>query len=40
MEVLLSLPKQVCDLYGFKANDRLIIEPIGIRELKLKKIMN
>ena len=34
---IITIPKQVCDLYNFKPNDKFSIEPIGINELKLKK---
>lgn len=37
--LILTVPKQVCDLYKFKAGDIIEIEPIGIAELKIKKIM-
>jgi hypothetical protein len=36
--MVLTLPKQVCDLYNFKAGDRLSIEPIGAGELRIRKI--
>ena len=35
--LVLTIPKQVCDLYGFHDGDEMIIEPIGFNELKLKK---
>ena len=35
--LVITLPKQVCDLYEFKPNDIFNIEPIGNGELKLKK---
>ena len=35
---IITIPKQVCDLYGFKPNDKFSIEPIGIGELRLRKI--
>ena len=36
--LVITLPKQVCELYGFKIGDNLLIEPIGICELRLKKL--
>jgi len=36
--LVLTIPKQVADLYKFKAGDNIEIEPIGISELKIKKI--
>ena len=36
---IITIPKQVCDLYGFKQNDRFNIEPIGFNELRLRKIL-
>ena len=35
---VITIPKQVCDLYEFKPNDRFIIESIGNNELKLRKL--
>ncbi len=35
---VITIPKQVCDLYGFKPNDNFSIEPIGNGELRLRKI--
>ena len=35
---VITIPKQVCDLYGFKPNDRFSIEPIGNNELRLRKL--
>ncbi len=35
---VITIPKQVCDLYRFKAGDKLSIEPIGVGELRLRKI--
>jgi bifunctional DNA-binding transcriptional regulator/antitoxin component of YhaV-PrlF toxin-antitoxin module len=35
--IVITIPKQVCDLYGFKAGDKLSIEPIGVGELRLRK---
>ena len=35
---IITIPKQVCDLYGFKPNDRFSIEPIGNNELRLRKL--
>ena len=34
---VLTIPKQICDLYNMKQGDNISIEPIGIGELKLKK---
>ncbi|MCK5259289.1 MAG: AbrB/MazE/SpoVT family DNA-binding domain-containing protein [Thermoplasmatales archaeon] len=34
---VITIPKQVCDLYGFKPNDKFSIEPIGNDELRLRK---
>ena len=36
---VISIPKQVCDLYNFKPNDKLSIEPIGNNELRIRKII-
>jgi len=36
--LIITIPKQVCDLYGFKAGDMLSIEPIGVGELRLRKV--
>ena len=36
--LVITIPKQVCDLFGFKAGDQLSIEPIGTGELRLRKI--
>ncbi len=36
--LVITIPKQVCDLYNFKAGDKLRIEPIGIGELRLRKM--
>ena len=36
--LVITIPKQVCDLYNFKAGDNISIEPIGIGELRLRKI--
>ena len=35
---VITIPKQVCDLYGFKPNDTFSIEPIGNSELRLRKL--
>jgi len=35
---IITIPKQVCDLYDFKPNDMFSIEPIGNNELRLRKI--
>ena len=36
--LVITIPKQVCDLYNFRKNDILNIEPIGVGELRLRKI--
>ena len=36
--LVLTIPKQVCDLYNFQSGDKINIDPIGIGELKLKKM--
>ena len=36
--LVITLPKQVCDLYNFHAGDKINIEPFGIGELRLRKI--
>ena len=36
--LVITIPKQVCDLYNFKNGDMIDIEPMGINELRLKKI--
>jgi len=35
---VITIPKQVCDLYKFKPNDLFEIEPIGNNELRLTKV--
>jgi len=35
---IITIPKQVCDLYDFKPNDMFSIEPIGNNELRLRKV--
>jgi len=35
---VITIPKQVCDLYGFKSGDKFSIEPIGLGELRLRKL--
>ena len=35
---VITIPKQICDLYDFRNGDMLSIEPIGIGELRLRKI--
>ena len=35
---IITIPKQVCDLYNFKPNDKFRIEPIDNNELRLRKI--
>ena len=34
---VITIPKQVCDLYSFKPGDLIDIEPIAIGELRLRK---
>ena len=36
--LIVTVPRQVCDLYGFKDGDTMRIEPIGVGELRLYKI--
>lgn len=36
--LIITLPKQLCDLYNMKAGDSMKIEPIGNGELRLKKL--
>jgi antitoxin component of MazEF toxin-antitoxin module len=36
--LVLTLPKQLCDLYNFQPGDEINIEPLGIGELRLRKI--
>lgn len=36
--LIVTIPKQVCDLYGFKNGDMIEILPIGANELRLRKI--
>ncbi len=36
--LVITIPKQVCDLYGFRIGDIMSIEPIGVGELRLRKI--
>lgn len=35
--LVITIPKQVCHLYGFKGGDIMSIEPIGVGELRLRK---
>jgi bifunctional DNA-binding transcriptional regulator/antitoxin component of YhaV-PrlF toxin-antitoxin module len=35
--LVVTIPKQICDLYKMKNGDILEIEPIGIGELKIRK---
>ncbi|GAH09430.1 unnamed protein product, partial [marine sediment metagenome] len=35
--LIITIPKQVCDLYGFCNGDKMAIEPIGVGELRLRK---
>ena len=34
---VITIPKQICELYSFKAGDKLSLEPIGVGEIKLRK---
>lgn len=36
--LVVTIPKQVCDLFGFQNGDKMSIEPIGVGELRLRKI--
>ena len=36
---IITIPKQVCDLYNFKPNDRFNIEPIVNNELRSRKVL-
>lgn len=36
--LVVTIPKHVCDLYGFKNGDKMSIEPIGVGELRLRKV--
>ena len=36
--LVLTIPRQICDLYGFKNGDMITIEPIGVGELRLRKV--
>ncbi|MFE3845945.1 AbrB/MazE/SpoVT family DNA-binding domain-containing protein [Thermoplasmatota archaeon] len=35
---VITIPKQVCDLYNFHNGDEIKIEPIGNGELRFRKI--
>ena len=35
---VITIPKQVCDLYNFSPGDNFSIEPIGNNELRIRKI--
>jgi hypothetical protein len=35
--LIVTIPKQLCDLYKMKDGDMLEIEPIGYGELKIRK---
>ena len=35
--LVLTIPKQVCALYGFQDGDTMEIEPIGPGELRIRK---
>jgi len=37
---VITIPKQVCDLYSFKPGDIIEIEPISVGELRLRKNLN
>ncbi len=37
---VITIPKQVCDLYSFKPGDLIEIEPLTINELRLRKKIN
>jgi len=37
--LVVTIPKQICDLYKMKNGDMLEIEPIGTGELRLRKKM-
>ena len=36
--LVVTIPKQICDLYKMKNGDMMEIEPIGVGELRLKKL--
>ena len=38
--LVITLPKQICDLYNFQPGDNINIETIGYGELRLKKSPN
>lgn len=35
---IITIPKQVCDLYKFNPGDEFELEPIGTNELRLRKV--
>ena len=35
--LVVTIPKQVCELYNFRDGDTMQIEPIGVGELRIKK---
>ena len=35
--LVVTIPKQVCELYGFKDSDMFSIEPISLGEHRLRK---
>jgi hypothetical protein len=35
--LVVTIPKQVCDLYGFRDGDMMEILPIGANELRVRK---
>ena len=37
--LVVTIPKQVCDLYAFKNSDKISFEPIGVGELRLRKVI-
>lgn len=34
---VITIPKQICDFYGFKNGDMISIKLIGVGELRLRK---
>ena len=37
--IVITIPRQVCDLYKFNPGDKISIEPIGTGELRLRKVV-
>ena len=37
--LVITIPKQVCELYKFNPGDEFDLEPIGVGELRLRKKM-